>query len=697
MNPTELREQACAAAWDLAQTLQLPQGTALAATGSFARGEMTPYSDLDLILIHPEGMELDKEAVAKLWYPVWDAKYRLDYAVRTPRECAEVITKDVAAGFSLLDLAFVAGEEDVVDETRALTYSAWRTYLQRNFAVIADAAIARWSRSGSLTTMTNPEIKNGRGGLRDLQLLRALALGQVCDKPDLDEHRNMLLDVRTLLHVHARRRRDVLDPEFAADVAAELGYPDRYDLTADIVAAATAIDQAVEQGLSTARGLVQRRMPSAVRHPLDIDVVDSAGRVTLARNANLDDAGLVLRVAAASARTGQPVADGVWNRLKSCPPLPERWPAQAAEDFITVLSSPQMTPRIIAELDAHGLWEKLIPEWPHIRGRMPRERTHTHSIDYHSVATVARCAENRTAVARPDLLLLSALFHDIGKGYGRPHEQVGAEIIARFAAKLRLHLPDRSRVQTIVAEHTTLARLAATMDPYSEQARDALLDAAHYDRLTISLLAALAEADAKSTGPGVWNSRVAGAIGIMTQRALDVLAPSIPQRPMVRAPGAVGLRREGGAPVVYWRGETTEELVKLLEVIAVQRWNISSADVVREPGGELAAEIAVRTVQGELSAADEAYFIQSYKSGQHAAPGRISGGHTTAVFNVGGVLEVRTADRRGALATLLGLVPEIEWLSMRNPGATMIVHTRLAGAVERTAVVRNVTNGLVNG
>src|SRR5699024_8372258 len=110
------------------------------------------------------------------------------------------------------------------------------------------------------------------------------------------------------------------------------------------------------------------------------------------------------------------------------------------------------------------------------------------------------------------------LFHDIGKGYGRPHEQVGAEMVARMAQKLGLNLPDSMRVQTLVAEHTTLSKLAARMDPESDEARDAVLDAVHYDPLTLSMLTVLTEADSKSTGPGAWNHRKASAVHEISAR-----------------------------------------------------------------------------------------------------------------------------------------------------------------------------------
>src|SRR5699024_2858892 len=298
----------------------------------------------------------------------------------------------------------------LVDEARAKLYATWRVSLQKNFDMFIDSSIDRWRRAGPIASMTRPEIKNGRGGLRDLQLLRALALGNLCDVPELGAERDLLLDVRVLLHEHSRRHRDVLEPEFAAEIAEDLGFKDRYDLSAALAEASTTISSAVERGLSTARGLVARRSVHRVRKPLDVDVVDEGGYITLARNANANDPGLILRVAAATARTGNPVINGVWQRLRAVPDLPKRWPRTSADDFFTVLTRPQVT----IETDKYGPWERYVPVSYDIRSVLPRKRNHSHTIHFRSGDSVAWCAQLRITVGRADLLLLGALFHDIG-------------------------------------------------------------------------------------------------------------------------------------------------------------------------------------------------------------------------------------------------------------------------------------------
>ncbi|MDO4687301.1 MAG: nucleotidyltransferase domain-containing protein, partial [Corynebacterium sp.] len=368
MQPSNLRAAARQRAWNVLSALPLPSGTALVATGSFAREEMTPYSDVDLVLLHTDELP---DHVDSMWYPLWDSQLRVDYAVRTPQECTAIIGSDITAGLALLDMTFVAGDRDLFEHTRKRVLQQWRVGLHRNFSAVVDAAIARWRRSGPVVTMTRPDIKHGRGALRDIELIRALALGNLCDAPALSEPKQLLLDTRTLLHVEARRKRDVLDPEFAADIALHLGFQDRYELSRQLAQHAHVIDEAVTDALSTARRVVPSGRRYA-RKPLDLDVVDAGGMVTLSRNPNLDDPGLVLRVAAAAARTGLPVASSTWAALQHVPPLPNPWPKAAVYDFFAMLASNAF---IVTQLEKHGLWNSLVPEWERIRGLMPRERT----------------------------------------------------------------------------------------------------------------------------------------------------------------------------------------------------------------------------------------------------------------------------------------------------------------------------------
>ncbi|WP_080794217.1 [protein-PII] uridylyltransferase [Corynebacterium pacaense] len=690
-DPAQLRRDAGEKALALLGGLTLPEETALAATGSLARGEMTPYSDLDLILLHPPGET--PAGVEDLWYPIWDAKMRLDYSVRTPAECEAMISADSTAALAMLDLSFLAGDPELFTATRVAVVNRWRREVNKNFNAVVETAIARWRRSGSVVAMTRPDLKHGRGGLRDYELIKALALAQLCDPPKLESEHRLLLDVRTLLHVHARRSRDVLDPEFAVDVALDLGFADRYHLSQQIADAARSIDDELNRGLSTARNMLPRRSGFGLRRqerrPLDVDVVDAGGTVALSRHPDLGDPCLPLRVGAAAAKTGLAVDESTWRRLQACPELPEPWPAAAASDFFRVLSSPEHTRRVVTQMDHFGLWTRYVPEWDRIRGMMPREPSHISTIDEHSLNTVAGCAEETVTVARPDLLLLGALYHDIGKGTSRPHEQVGAEMVARAAARMGLNHRDRACVQTLVAEHTTIARIAARTDPNSEEALEELLDAIRYDLVTLNLLEVLTEADARATGPGVWNPRLARALDVLCTRARARLIDAHPVRPIVAHKGPLALEDNNGVHTVYWQGE---DLSRILSVIAAKGWVVDESRLVREGGWR--GEFDVRA--SGPSDFNEQTFIQSYKSGVYTKVPIPEPG-ITATFWFGNTIEVRTQLRVGAIFALIDALPQCQWISSSTPGATLIIRAGLVPGFDRATVERDVMKVLAGG
>ncbi|EIK55934.1 [protein-PII] uridylyltransferase [Corynebacterium diphtheriae] len=710
--PADIRERACEQALAVISQLQIPPSCAIAATGSLARREMTSYSDIDLILLHPEGSI--PSGLEHFWYPIWDAKIRLDYTVRTPKECADMISAEPTAALALLDISHCSGDPQLTATTRLVVLEQWRRELKKNFNDVTDTAIARWNRSGSVVDMTHPDLKHGRGGLRDIELIRALALGNLCDKRPLGEERQLLLNIRTMLHQHAGRARDVLDPEFAVDVALDLGCEDRYDLSRSLAKAARTIDDATNTALSTARNLLPRRssVRKAVRRPVDIDVVEVDGTLALSRTPNLEDPSLVLRVAAASARTGMTISESTWKQLETVPSMPPTWPSAAASNFFALLSSSVHSQRVIRELDEHGFWSAMIPQWEHIRGRMPRESVHIHTIDVHSMVVTANCATQSIRVARPDLLFLAALFHDIGKGDGRRHEEVGAQFVVDMATTLRLNPSDTQIVETLVAQHTIIPHIVGRYNPTSTEAIDKLLDAVNYDLLTLDLLEALVEADAQGTAPGVWSAVLRYGTRELCAQARQRLTAIVPNPPSLSAVSPLSLTvvkdtlptGKNYAAEVEWSGDYVREIVRVLALIAAKEWNIESAEIVvvssdDEPAsenGSVGVSARMRVYNRLGTRFDSAEFEQAYKSGVHSSLPPLDRGKC-ASFWVGNILEVRTTDRRAALGHLLGVLPDLKWARMSNPGATMIVQCELKDGFDRSKVERDVTRVLTNG
>ncbi|MGI3779792.1 MAG: nucleotidyltransferase domain-containing protein, partial [Janthinobacterium lividum] len=129
-----------------------PSGVALACVGSLARRELGPRSDLDLVLLH-DGRQTRTDGgldglSERLWYPLWDARVKIDHSVRTPAECAAVATREISAGVGLLDLRVVAGDAALVSSTRTALLTAWRTNARRRLPELLDSLDERLARSG---------------------------------------------------------------------------------------------------------------------------------------------------------------------------------------------------------------------------------------------------------------------------------------------------------------------------------------------------------------------------------------------------------------------------------------------------------------------------------------------------------------------------------------------------------------------
>ncbi|HMT51091.1 MAG TPA: [protein-PII] uridylyltransferase, partial [Dietzia sp.] len=493
-------------------------GFALVAFGGLGRREMLPYSDLDLVLVHERRPDRDvRELADALWYPLWDSGVGLDHSVRTVDQCLAVASADVSVAMSLLDARVIAGDADlgalVVDGARR----QWRDQIAARFDDLVTAAVARRHRSGVIAHRTEPDLKNGVGGLRDAQLVSALSMAHLSDgRPVVpgamaSAHR-LVLDARTELHRVSGRGREVLHAEYGDEVARALGLGDRFDLARALSDASRTIaftaDQAIRASCASlsSRGLTGLLRRSPIRRPLDDGVVEHSGEVALARNARIaEDPWLPLRVAAAAARFGLPVAGSTLGVLVERSPTPQgRWPAEALSDLLVLLGSGEAQVPVLEALDRTGLWERILPEWSEVRDLPPRDRAHVYTVDRHLVQTAVEASRLTTSVARADLLLLAALLHDLGKSREGDHSEVGAELVAPIARRMGLGASDVDSLVRIVRHHLLLPATATRLDPSDPATADAVVAALDGDAIALDVLAALTEADSMATGPTVW-------------------------------------------------------------------------------------------------------------------------------------------------------------------------------------------------
>jgi [protein-PII] uridylyltransferase len=492
----------------------------LVAVGGLGRRECAPLADLDLVLLHGGVEGAGSDAVAtvaeKLWYPIWDAKLTLDHSVRTLPEALEVAAEDTKAALGLLDARHVAGNPELTARLREAALIQWRQRADHHLPILRELTTQRWRQQGELAFLLDGDLKEARGGLRDVRVLRGVAYAQVSDawRPPVRAAYTRLLDVRDGLHLVAGRRRDRLLVQDLADVAAMLGVAGAEALRRRVADDARAIAYAVDDSLRAAERWLAaqkhkgRRTGPVVRAPVAPDVVAQDGEVVLARAAILPtvDPTLSLRVAAAAARHGLRISPGTLEWLaRRCPPLPRPWPEPARVAFAQLLGAgPALVPTWEA-CDRFGLVTTWLPEWARVRSAPQHNPVHRYTLDRHLIECVASAARYARDVTRPDLLFIGALLHDIGKGLPGDHSVVGVDVAIELAEAIGLGTADALAIGRLVRWHLLLPEVATRRDLGDPQTVRHVADTVG-DIETLELLHALSKADAVATGPAAWSA-----------------------------------------------------------------------------------------------------------------------------------------------------------------------------------------------
>ncbi|WP_330307568.1 MULTISPECIES: [protein-PII] uridylyltransferase [unclassified Streptomyces] len=555
------------------------RGVSLVAVGGYGRGELSPRSDLDLLLLHDGS---DSGAVAaladRIWYPVWDLGLALDHSVRTPAEARKTAGEDLKVQLGLLDARHLAGDLGLTAGLRTAVLADWRNQAPKRLPELQELCAERAERQGELQYLLEPDLKEARGGLRDATALRAVAASWLADAPreGLADARRRLLDVRDALHLTTGRATDRLSLQEQDQVAAELGLLDADTLLRQVYEAARVVSYASdvtwrEVGRVLRSRAVRPRLramlgggakPAAERSPLAEGVVEMDGEVVLARAARPErDHVLPLRAAAAAAQAGLPLSLHAVRRMAAAArPLPTPWPAEAREQLVTLLGSGRPTIEVWEALEAEGLITRLLPDWERVRCRPQRNAVHIWTVDRHLIETAVRASELARRVGRPDLLLVASLLHDIGKGWPGDHSVAG-EIIARdVAARIGFDRADVAVLATLVRHHLLLIDTATRRDLEDPATVRSVAEAVG-SQGTLELLHALTEADALATGPAAWSSWRGSLVADLVKRVSAVLAGDAPEEPEDVAPTAEQERlaieafRTGG-PVLALRAQT---------------------------------------------------------------------------------------------------------------------------------------------
>ncbi|MBI2370359.1 MAG: HD domain-containing protein, partial [Deltaproteobacteria bacterium] len=450
----------------------LPAGrVALVANGGYGRGELSPGSDIDLILLHEETSRDAVEPLAHgVYYPLVDAGLEVGWSVRTVSECLEVARADLRTCTALLDLRCLAGDEGLAAAlARALEREVIgpdrEGFIRRKLEEQAE----RREKSGSSVYMLEPHVKEGEGGLRDIQTaiwiararfggldLRELqARGVVSEKERLAVERALefLWRVRNALHYASGRKADQLTFELQAKVAREFGYEDRpghqggeqflqayYQVAAEVEYYSTLlIARASRPGAGSTEIL-----------PLAPGFTLSGGLIRADLEALWWDPLNLLRAFALCQEHDAELDSTTQEQILAALPAaaPElRASAEAARLFRSILGVRRGVARALRQMNRLQVLGAYLPEFGSLYCQVQYEMYHVYTVDQHSIQAVEeieRLRDGRAGeqdpqlpalmaeVPAPEVLYLGALLHDIGKGKGGDHEHRALDLLRQL-------------------------------------------------------------------------------------------------------------------------------------------------------------------------------------------------------------------------------------------------------------------------
>ena len=663
--------------------LKDPGSVALTAVGGYGRGELAPGSDLDILILHDGSNKADdlSQFINGFLYPLWSAGRAVDHSVRTRAQTRDIAAEDIRVALGLLDLRFIQGNKDLFTTVDEDSRDSWRNNQKRNLPKLRESLEERANRSGELAFLLEPDLKEARGGLRDINALHAIeASGVVTVALErMASGQALLSNVRDVLHELSGKTRDQLLLTEQDKVAAEMGFADADALMLEVAKAARSVDYLMDltwhridqkSGKSwlrkksspeVARGLVLENEEISIKPGYEISKDPEIG----------------LRAAASAAQRGVPISiDACIAMAENFTALPTPWPRSVREDLVSLIGGGIEMLRVFEALDQEGLIAKWIPEWAHVRFLPQRNVLHRHTVDRHMLETAVRAAALTRTVKRPDLLLVGALFHDIGKGFAnKDHSEYGEELILPLAKRIGFDEEDCNILGLMVREHLLLSEVATRRD-LDDPATIALVNERVKDPDSLQLLHALSIADGQATGRTAWSDWKASLVSTLVNKCLAAMSGTKPVAqpeltPKIKLTGEISLAIEEGDGIFeidviardqvgllsivagvlsICRLEVRAARTKTTNEIAVFRWTVATDPNVEMPSESKLLELLHKGIHGEL---DIGRKIDERVENYRRNPGIPTPPPVVTVMNdiatSATVVEVRMHDRPGVL------------------------------------------------
>ena len=487
------------------------QQCCLVAVGGYGRRELSPYSDIDvMVLYHAGGEKVVKTLSTQVLHHLWDLGFQVGHSVRSIQDCLVVAEEDLAVKTALMESRFLTGGAAVFQEFQRRF--ARRVLGRRVDNFIREKVAERtrdYAKFGETIYLLEPNIKKTKGGLRDLHLLQwvGMAKYQAATLQDLTdrgilahqdytalvEAREFLWKIRALLHLEAGRAQDILSFEEQVRLAKEFGFHDQSHLLA--------VEQFMQLYYRHTTGIYDRcvrfvdrsqgqswwnRVKGWWPRPLVDGYFSLSGsNLSVPQDKLLDvlhDPGRLLNLFKRSQERGLAI-DGLTleeiHRHMETVGADAFCTPSANQAFLDILKGPGAVARTLTLMHQARVLEKLVPAFSRVRGLMQFNQYHKYTVDEHSLLTVKQVERLGSRpgifhdvyqeILRKDLLHLAALLHDVGKGLPEDHSEVGQGIARDMAGRLQLNQQEARTLEFLVFQHLLMANTAFRRDPYDEK------------------------------------------------------------------------------------------------------------------------------------------------------------------------------------------------------------------------------------
>ncbi|MEP5155553.1 [protein-PII] uridylyltransferase [Planktotalea sp.] len=526
---------------------------ALIAVGGYGRGEMAPQSDVDLLFVTPYKVTPWAESVIEsMLYILWDLRLKVGHASRTIRDCIRLGGEDFTIRTSMLELRFLTGEQSLSDSLEEQLWAELFSGTTREFieAKLEEREI-RHEKQGGQRYVVEPNIKEGKGGLRDLQSLfwiakyvhgvqdvAELVSVNVFTEEDLatfEDAECFLWAVRGHLHLIAGRPMEQLTFDLQVEVASQMGYVDVNGrrgveiFMQDYFRHATAVGDLTRIFLTKLEAIHAKSAPLLMRifrrkPRMKAPYTVVHGRLTIGDSEAFLSSGLnILKLFEEALRTGLLLHPDAMLLVKANLHLIDdkmRETPEARRIFLDLMLKHGNPERSLRRMNELGVLSAFIPEFEPIVAMMQFNMYHHYTVDEHTIQCIKNLAEIErgeleeelpvsTEILTKDInrrvLYVAMLLHDIGKGRPEDHSILGAKIVRKVAPRLGLNKADTDTAEWLVRYHLLMSDMAQKRDIADPRTvRDFAKAVQNVKRL--DLLTVLTVCDIRGVGPDTWNN-----------------------------------------------------------------------------------------------------------------------------------------------------------------------------------------------